>query len=263
MAEAAARPVSGRPHLRYEGWVAMAGLAVAWQITSLFFPHFLFPSLVDVARHFVAIFSTRDSLTDVIETSARILEGLVGAFGFGAVLAFLMGRSERFARYAYPLLNFNQGIPALSWVVISIIWFRGIEFRIFFIMVMTTLPAFTFQILDAYRSMSKDLLEMMLSFRPSRYDLIRMLVVPTIVPGILTAWKVNLGNATRVVVVAELVGATGGIGYALLQQQQIFDMAGAIAWTLVLVFFVLVVQRVITVIENWALRYRPAAERTV
>ncbi|MGH6969467.1 MAG: hypothetical protein ACREEN_10235, partial [Stellaceae bacterium] len=75
MAEAAARPVSGRPHLRYEGWVAMAGLAVAWQITSLFFPHFLFPSLVDVARHFVAIFSTRDSLTDVIETSARILDG--------------------------------------------------------------------------------------------------------------------------------------------------------------------------------------------
>jgi len=263
MAQAAARPVFGRPRLRYEGWVAIAGLAVAWQIASLFFPHFLFPSLVDVARHFIAIFSTTDSLADVIETSARILEGLFGAFGFGTVLAFLMGRSERFARYAYPLLNFNQGIPALSWVVISIIWFRGIEFRIFFIMVMTTLPAFTFQILDAYRSMSKDLLEMMLSFRPSRFDLVRMLVIPTIVPGILTAWKVNLGNAARVVVVAELVGATGGIGYALLQQQQIFDMAGAIAWTLVLVFFVLLVQRVITVIENWALRYRPTAERTV
>jgi ABC-type nitrate/sulfonate/bicarbonate transport system permease component len=72
-----------------------------------------------------------------------------------------------------------------------------------------------------------------------------------------------LGNAARVVVVAELVGATGGIGYALLQQQQIFDMAGAIAWTLVLVIFVLVVQRVITLIEDRVLRYRPAAERTV
>ncbi len=54
-----------------------------------------------------------------------------------------------------------------------------------------------------------------------------MLIVPTIVPGILTAWKVNLGNAARVVVVAELVGATGGVGYELLRQQQLFDMAGA------------------------------------
>ncbi|MDE2229469.1 MAG: ABC transporter permease subunit [Alphaproteobacteria bacterium] len=263
MAEAPVRPTTFRPRLRYEGWVSIAGLAIAWQVASLFFPHFLFPSLVEIARHFVAIFGAWDSVADVVETSARILAGLVGAFVFGSVLAFLMGRSESFARYVYPLLNFNQGIPALSWVVISIIWFKGIEFRIFFIMVMTMLPAFSFQILDAYRSMSKDLLEMTLSFRPSRYDLIRMLIVPTVLPGILTAWKVNLGNAARVVVVAELVGATGGIGYALLQQQQIFDMAGAIAWTLILVVFVLAVQRTITVIENWTLRYRPAAERTV
>ena len=68
------------------------------------------------------------------------------------------------------------------------------------------------------------------------------MIWPTVLPGILTAWKVNLGNAARVVVVAELVGATGGVGYELLQQQQLFDMAGAMAWTLQLVFFVLVVQ---------------------
>ena len=137
-----------------------------------------------------------------------------------------MARSPSFERYAYPLLNFNQGIPALSWVVIAIIWFRGIEFRIFFIMVMTTLPAFTFQVLDAYRGMSKDLFEMTLSFRPTRRDLFRTLIWPTVLPGILTAWKVNLGNAARVVVVAELVGATGGVGYELLQQQQIVRHGG-------------------------------------
>ncbi|HEY1980959.1 MAG TPA: ABC transporter permease subunit, partial [Xanthobacteraceae bacterium] len=153
-----------------------------------------------------------------------------------------------------------QGIPALSWVVIAIIWFRGIEFRIFFIMVMTTLPAFTFQVLDAYRTMSKDLFEMTLAFRPTRFDLFRTLIWPTVLPGILTAWKVNLGNAARVVVVAELVGATGGVGYELLQQQQLFDMAGAVAWTLVLVIFVLIVQSVITLIETRALRYRAFAE---
>ncbi len=149
-----------------------------------------------------------------------------------------------------PVLVFLQGIPALSWVVIAVIWFHGTEFRIFFIMVMTTLPAFTFQILDAFRSMSKDLFEMTMSFRPRRWTLFKVLIVPTIVPGILTAWKVNLGNAARVVVVAELVGATGGVGYELLRQQQLFDMAGAIAWTLQLVLFVLVVQQTIAAIES-------------
>ena len=177
--------------------------------------------------------------------SARIFAGLAGAFIVGALLALVIGRSQRIDSFVSPILTLFQGIPALSWVVFAIIWFHGIEFRIFFIMVMTTLPAFTFQVLDACRSMSKDLFEMTMSFRPSRWKLFRVMIVPTILPDILTAWKVNLGNASRVVVVAELVGATGGVGYELLQQQQLFDMAGAIAWTLQLVFFVLIVQQVL------------------
>ena len=199
----------GLAGFRYEGVVALAGLAVVWQIASLFVPHFLFPSVPEIAERLLAIFTSWKSIFDALATSGRILAGLAGAFVLGIVLALPMARcSATFERYVSPLLNFNQGIPALSWVVIAIIWFRGIEFRIFFIMVMTTLPAFTLQILDSYRTMSKDLFEMTLSFRPTRRDLFRTLIWPTVLPGILTAWKVNLGNAARVVVVAELVGAT-------------------------------------------------------
>jgi NitT/TauT family transport system permease protein len=89
------------------------------------------------------------------------------------------------------------------------------------------------------------------------------MILPAILPDILTAWKVNLGNASRVVVVAELVGATGGVGYELLQQQQVFDMAGALAWTLQLVFFVLIAQRIIAFIETRAFRYRAVSERAL
>lgn len=174
-----------------------------------------------------------------------------------------MGSSARVERYVHPLLTFNQGIPALSWVVFSVIWFKSTEFRIWFIIAMTTLPAFAFQIHDAYRAMSKDLVEMSLSFRPSKWDKFRTLIIPSILPGIITAWKVNLGNVARVVVVAELVGATVGVGYELLQRQQLFDMAGAIAWTLVLVLFVVVSQGIVELIETRLLRYRPKAERSL
>jgi len=234
-----------------------------WQVASLFFPHYLFPPVPDIAKRVVDIFLSAPLLIEVLVTAARIFAGLLGAFLLGGFMALLIGRSPRIESYVTPVLVFLQGIPALSWVVIAIIWFHGIEFRIFFIMVMTTLPAFTFQILDAFRSMSKELFEMTMSFRPRRWTLFRVLILPTIIPGIFTAWKVNLGNAARVVVVAELVGATGGVGYQLLRQQQLFDMAGAIAWTLQLVLFVLVVQQTITAIEGWALRYRVVSERAM
>lgn len=239
----------------------MLGLAVAWQIASLFFPPYLFPSLIAIAESFGKIFASAALLTDAAMTALRILTGLTGAFILGVLFAVAMAKSVRANGYLFPILHFNQGIPALSWVVISIIWFKTIEFRIWFIMVVTTLPAFAFQVLDAYRSISKDYHEMALSFRPTRYDMFRTIVLPTVVPGILTAWKVNLGNASRVVVVAELVGATGGVGYQLLQTQQLFDMAGALAWTLVLVLFVLITQQIISAIENHMLRYRSQSER--
>jgi len=238
-------------------------LALLWQVASFYFPPYLFPSLVDVFAHTIAIFSDLGQLGEVLATVGRILAGLIGAFVIGTVIATLMARLPAVDRFLGPILNFFQGIPALSWVVFAIIWFHGTEPRIFFIMTVTALPAFTFQILDALRGMSKDLIEMVMSFRPTRAKLFRTMILPAILPDILTAWKVNLGNASRVVVVAELVGATGGIGYELLQQQQIFDMAGALAWTLQLVFFVLIAQQVIAFIEARAFRYRATSERAL
>lgn len=238
-------------------------LAALWQIAASILPAYLFPSLASVFARFFDIVTSATQFADVLATIGRILAGLAGAFIIGGGLAFLMARSRAADRFLAPILTFFQGIPALSWVVFAIIWIHGIELRILFIMVMTTLPAFTFQILGALRAISKDLFEMVLSFRPTQPAIFRVMILPSILPDILTAWKVNLGNASRVVVVAELVGATGGIGYELLQQQQLFDMAGALAWTLQLVCFVLIVQRILTWIETSAFRYRGVSERSL
>lgn len=236
-------------------------LALAWQAAGFAFPPFLFPPLKLVAAKTFEILISWTLLIDVLLTVMRIMYGLVGAFLIGSVLALLMHRSKIFDQMASPILTFFQGIPALSWVVFAIIWFHGTEPRIFFIMVMTTLPAFTFQILDALKNISRDLAEMVLSFRPTRWKMFKNMIFPAILPEILTAWKVNIGNASRVVVVAELVGATGGVGYQLLLQQQLFDMAGALAWTMQLVIFVILVQQAIAAIESFAFRYRAVSER--
>jgi ABC-type nitrate/sulfonate/bicarbonate transport system permease component len=240
---------------------AFVVLASIWQALASVMPAFGFPPLLEIGYRTGEILLSRTLFADVLATVARIMAGLVGAFLLGALLASFMMRFRSADDFFSPILSFFQGIPALSWVVFAIIWFRGSEFRIFFIMVITTLPAFSFQVLGALRGMPKDLVEMVQSFRPSRRKMFTSMIFPAIFPDILTAWKVNIGNASRVVVVAELVGASEGIGYQLLQQQQLFDMAGALAWTLQIVIFVILVQQIIALIEAGALRYRATSER--
>ncbi len=237
-------------------------IALAWQVASAFFPPFLFPSLVDVFARVLDILTTWSQFSSVLATALRILGGLAGAFVLGAILGLTIYNFRIADRLLTPTLIFFQGIPALSWVVFAIIWFHGVEFRILFIMIMTTLPAFTFQVVGALRGMNKDLAEMVMSFRPTRKKYFTAMVLPSVLPEIVTAWKVNLGNASRVVVVAELVGSSGGVGFELLQQQQLFDMAGALAWTLQLVFFVLLFQWILSQFERMAFRYRAVSERS-
>ena len=62
-------------------FAVVAGL---WQIASLFFPPFLFPSLVDVFKRCVDILLTWSQFSDVLATVGRILAGLAGAFLVGA-----------------------------------------------------------------------------------------------------------------------------------------------------------------------------------
>lgn len=256
----AARTFGSRAFMTIAPFVA---LALVWTAATWFLPEALFPRLDKIALRTFEVMSQWATFKDVLSTAARIMAGLTGAFILGAIFALLMQKSKIFEEFISPLLNFFQGIPALAWVVFAIIWIKHIEGRILLIMVVTALPAFTFQILGALRAMSKDLFEMVLSFRPSRMKMFRSMILPSILPDILTAWRVNIGNASRVVVVAELVGATGGVGYRLLEQQQLFDMAGAMAWTLQLVFFVLLTQKALTMIETRAFRYRAQSERSL
>jgi NitT/TauT family transport system permease protein len=76
-----------------------------WQFASLFFPPFLFPSLVDVFWRCLEIFADGSMFKDVAVTIYRILAGLAGSFVIGAALALLMVRSRAVDKFLSPILT--------------------------------------------------------------------------------------------------------------------------------------------------------------
>src|ERR1700750_866917 len=82
-----------------------AVVAAVWQIASLFFPPFLFPSLIDVFARCIDILVSWSQFRDVLATIGRILAGLTGAFLVGATLAVLMVRSRAVHDFLSPILT--------------------------------------------------------------------------------------------------------------------------------------------------------------
>lgn len=240
--------------------VLIVGFLIVWQVASGFAPDFVVPKITEVAARMGRIVTTRTGLDNLLTTLLRVGIGLACAFVAGTVIGLVSGAHRRLAGYLLPAIRFIQGIPSLSWVVIAVIWFASVELRVWFVMVLVTLPGFALQAYDSYRSIPAELHDMGRSFRPRPGALFREITLPAITPGLFTAWKVNLGLGIRMVLVAELVGATMGVGAQLLSAQQLFDMAAVIAWTLLLAVCMLILQGVIEAIETRVLRYRAVSD---
>jgi len=159
-------------------------------------------------------------------------------------------------RYARPLVRLLMAVPVVCWILFAVLWFKWVEFRIAFVLVVVCAPVFLVDALDAMKGVSKDLRDMLRSFRPTRVQLFTKLVLPATVPAILTSWKINLSLAIRVVTIAELVGAVTGIGYGLVVAQELFSVSEVFAWTLILVVILFLAEAVLTRVEERILRWR-------
>lgn len=240
--------------------VDLIGVAVLWQISTYFFSPAIVPPIGDIGAAIWKIFSQWSNLVNLLVTSIRVLVALLLAFALGTTLGVVMGLFKGVRTYVRPLLNMIQGVPALSWVVFAVIWFAQVEVRIAFILLIGTLPAFALYVDSAVQSVNLDLIHVGQAFRASRLQSLTKIILPAIVPEIMSAWTVNLGNGVRVAVIAELIGSTVGVGFQLLQAQSVFDMAGAVAWTLSLVAVLFVYQGIISLVESQLLAWRPKSE---
>jgi ABC-type nitrate/sulfonate/bicarbonate transport system permease component len=100
---------------------------------------------------------------------------------------------------------------------------------------------------------------MVQSFGASRTQQIRLLMWPYVKAFAFTGAKLNIGNAVRTVIVAELVGAPFGIGKELDLAKNLFDMSTVLAWTLLMVIISMGMQHGVEVLERITLRWRGSA----
>jgi len=237
--------------------VSLLVFVVAWEVLSYFapalgIPAFAIPSFARIGQSLLSI-----TFIDVVVTVARVIGALVLSFVLGVLLATLMYRSERLEGYLHPMIRLFMAVPVVSWILFAVLWFRGVEFRIAFVLIAVCGPVFLVDALDSMRGVSRDLRRMMRSFRPTTVQYFTKLMFPAILPNLITSWKINLSLAIRVVTIAELVGAVTGIGHQLAVAQELFSVADVFAWTLVLVALLFLLEAVVTQVERRLLRWRP------
>ncbi|MEA2935661.1 MAG: NitT/TauT family transport system permease protein [Variibacter sp.] len=233
-------------------------LITAMEIASRFVADYIMPSPLVVLKAARDLFFI-DAL-HVGVTLLRLALAVFFAMTVGVLLGLAMGVVPWLRPYLKALVVIDTGIPALSWMLIAVFWFKNPEVRIFFILTVILLPFYALNVYEGIRSLPKDLIDMIESFRPSRWQVLRYLIIPHTVAYVFLTTRSVIGYAIRMVIFAELVASALGIGSRMSYAQSTFRIDQVLAWTFFLVILNLILQALLDVLEKVALKWRPEVE---
>jgi NitT/TauT family transport system permease protein len=219
------------------------GLVVAaiigWWILSNHLPDFLMPSPWRVATTLLALFTTPSLLADTATSAARVLAAVALSTGLGGALAIIPYRwpvadaivRDRIA----PFLN---SFPSVGWAILAMIWFGAGNAAVLFVEIAILTPFCLINILEGLKELDGELIEMGASFTRSRGRNFVKIVVPMLLPYVMSALRIAYGVAWKIALVAELFGVSSGLGYLMLKAEIVSDAATVYAtcFAIVLLF---------------------------
>jgi sulfonate transport system permease protein len=195
--------------LLWEGAVAL-GLAQGRLVPP---PSRIFATLWGLAQ-------TGELWTHTWMTLWRVLVGFVIGAVAGIVLGALSGSSKTTRQLFDPTLQALRAIPSIAWVPLFILWLGIFEAsKVALIAVGVFFPVYL-GIAGAILSVDRKLVEVGHVFRLSRVQLARRILLPAVLPEAVIALRSGLGLGFMFVVAAEFMGASEGLGYLLVDGQQ-------------------------------------------
>lgn len=154
-------------------------------------------------------------------TLLRVLAGFVAGTIAGTLVGALVGYLQSARLLLDPSLQGLRAVPSIAWVPLFILWFGIFEAsKVTLIAVGVFFPIYL-GVLGAIQSVDRKIVEVGRAFRLSPLALVRRILLPSILPAYVVALRGGLGLGWMFVVAAEFMGASEGLGYLLVDGQQL------------------------------------------
>lgn len=164
--------------------------------------------------------STGELWTHAGATLWRVLAGFAIGAAAGILVGALSGAVETIRRLLDPTLQALRAIPSIAWVPLFLLWLGIFEAsKVALIAVGVFFPVYL-GVAGAIFSVDRKLVEVGRVFRLSRPAQARRILLPAVLPATLIALRSGLGLGFMFVVAAEFMGASEGLGYLLVEGQQ-------------------------------------------
>ena len=201
---------------------SLAAGVVIWQLLSL-----ALPSIISGPSQVIAIAISQRSavVTNLAYSLARVLIG----FGVGLAVAipagFVLSWYRPLRLLVDPWIQFFRMIPPIALIPLVIIYFGIGELAKIFVIFFASFLVMLIAVYQGTKQVEEAWVRAARVLGASDLVIFTRVILPGSVPAILTAMRIGIATAWTTLVAAELVAASHGLGYMIMQASQYFDMS--------------------------------------
>lgn len=221
---------------------------------------FIFSSPLDVLAAGVREVQVPRFWDDMRVSSMELAIGTALAILTAVPLGIVIGWYRRLSLAADPWLNFTNALPRAALVPLVVLWAGlGMEMKT----VIVFLGGF-FSILlptvDGVRTVEKQFIDVARSFKASDRLILTSIVLPGIVPFIVSGLRILVGRVLAGVVIAEFYAQTEGIGVMIARSAASIQSDRMLFGVLIFTVMGIVFYEAVGVLDRYFSRWRPAPD---
>jgi NitT/TauT family transport system permease protein len=210
----------------------------------------LFPSVAAVLSAFVTLLVNQTLQSHIAASLGRVMAGFTMGIAAAVILGFLIGWFRTIRMLMDPVINFFRALPPIALIPLMIIFFGiGETSKI----IVLTYAAFFPALVVIYQSLvglDPIYIRVGRTLGSTNMELFRRIILPQLVPHIITACRVSLGVCWATLVAAELIAAQKGIGAMMVEAQNFFQMPPLVLGIMLIGAISLIMDGVVRSIER-------------
>ncbi|WP_077247266.1 ABC transporter permease [Pseudobacillus wudalianchiensis] len=186
------------------------------------------PTPTDIFQSGVVLFTEYGFVGDITVTVYRVLVGFAAAAIIGVPLGIFMGTFKAVEAFFEPVISAIRYMPASAFIPLFILWIGVGELEKVTIIFVGTFFSLVLMTAVEVGNVRKELLEAAYTLGRSNFGVLRSVILPASIPGIMEIIRLILGWAWSYIIVAELVASSSGIGSLILESQRMLKTGNII-----------------------------------
>lgn len=189
-------------------------------------------------------------------TLGETIIGFLASTILGTIIAIVLWWNSYISEVLEPYLVILNSLPKTALSPILIVWIGNNMKSIVVTAIMTSIVVTILTVWSGFLEVDKDKIKLIKTFGGTKLQTLTKVVLPSSVPTIINALKVNIGLSYVGVIVGEFLVANAGLGYLIVYGSQIFKLDWVMMSVLILAILAAILYKLIVILEHKFLKWR-------